>query len=251
MTGRLASHRFRRRLAWTVGIVGALAAIVVGAVLVGNTGKSDQTPLSNRPTWTYREPTAHRLTQQERIELFTTSTHFIRTAVARRQLDEAWALLGPEMRAGQTRKEWDTGTNNVVPFPVAGIATWDVLYSYEDDVALNFALISKPGYDIVGKTFTIELKRYRGHGSQWLVASWVPNGVSGAGQSKSAAAAAQSDAGPRAPLSAAWLLVPLSILALIVLVPIALAIRSFFVHRRASKRYAQELATYRSTSRPS
>jgi hypothetical protein len=251
MRGRLASHRFRRRLAWTTGIFGVLTAIVVGAILIGNTGKTTETPLSNRPTWVYREPKAHRLTQKERVELFTTSTHFIRTAVARQRLDEAWELLGPEMRAGQTRKEWDTGTNNVVPFPVAGVATWGILYSYENDVALNFALVSKPGNDVVGKTFTIELKRYAGHGSRWLVASWVPNGVSGAGQSLSAAAAAQSDTGPRAPLSAAWLLVPLSILALIVLVPIALAIRSFFVHRRASKRYAQELATYRSTSRPS
>jgi hypothetical protein len=251
MTGRLASHRFRKRVAWATGIVGVLSAIVVGAILIGNTGKSNQTPLSNKPTWVYHEPKAHNLTREERVELFTTSTHFIRTAVARKQLDEAWELLGPEMRTGQTRKEWDTGTNNVVPFPVAGIATWGILYSYENDVALNFALVSKPGNDIVGKTFTIELKRYPGRGSRWLVASWVPNGVSGAGQSRSAAAAAQSDPGPRAPLSAAWLLVPLSILGLIVLVPIALAIRSFLVHRRASRRYASELAAYRSTSRPS
>jgi uncharacterized protein HemY len=56
---------------------------------------------------------------------------------------------------------------------------------------------------------------------------------------------------PRSSLSAKWLLVPLSVLALIVLVPLFLVVRSLIASRRATRRYAQDLARYRSTSSPS
>ena len=43
--------------------------------------------------------------------------------------------------------------------------------------------------DWAGKTFTIELKRYKAHPHNWLVAAWVPKGIGGAGQVKSVASA--------------------------------------------------------------
>ena len=134
--------------------------------------------------------------------------------------------------------------------PVAGIAAWNLLYSYADDVALDLALVAKPGSDIVGKTFTIELKRYPGSAGRWLVASWVPKGITGEGQSRSAAA--EPPLPPtRARLSAAWLAVPLAVLGLAVVVPLGFAVRSWHRHRRAAKRYARELGSYRSSSNPS
>ena len=42
--------------------------------------------------------------------------------------------------------------------------------------------------DWAGKTFTIELKRHHSHPGAWLVASWVPKGIGGAGQIRSVAA---------------------------------------------------------------
>ena len=51
-------------------------------------------------------------------------------------------MLGPEMKAGQTRKSWDTGYNNVIPFPAVGIATCDILYAYKGDVALDLGYSS-------------------------------------------------------------------------------------------------------------
>jgi|SRR5919199_2397545 hypothetical protein len=250
MSGRLSSHRFRRRVAWTGGIVAVLVAVVGGSLWIGNTGKREETPLTDEPTWTYDAPALHHLSPAERAQLLETSSHFIRTAVARKRLDEAWELLGPEMQAGQTRRQWDTGTNNVVPFPVAGIAAWNVLYSYDNDVAFDFALISKPGYDVVGKTFTIELRRYPRLGNRWLVASWVPKGITTARQSKSEAAQAPLG-GSRAPLAATWLIAPAAVLALIVLIPIGVGIRSLVQNRRAAKRYERELRGYSSSSSPS
>src|SRR4051812_15346602 len=209
MRRRLSSRRFRRRMTLIAVLGVAVAAVVGGSILIGNTGKSTATPLTDQKATVYQEPRLHALTPAERSAVFDASWHFVSTAVARRHLDEAWTLLGPEMRAGQTRKSWNTGFNNVVPFPVAGLATWNVLYSYRNDVALDLALIAKPGGDIVGKSFTIELKRYPASGNRWLVASWVPKGISGVGQSRSAATAP----GPppvQARLSAVWLVVPLS-----------------------------------------
>ena len=66
---------------------------------------SGATPLTDRKATVYHEPRLHALTPAERVAVFDASWHFVSTAVARRHLDEAWALLGPEMRAGQTRKQ--------------------------------------------------------------------------------------------------------------------------------------------------
>src|SRR5213080_2433244 len=169
MGSGLSSPRLRRRLFWSTGIIGVLSALTITAILIGNTGKSNQAPLSNKPAWVYREPQKIVLSNADRRELFETATRFIRTAVARDHLDTAWQMLGPEMRAGQTRRSWDTGFNNVIPFPAIGIATWDVLYAYKDDVAIDLAVVGAGNSDWAGKTFTIELKHYRSHARDWLV----------------------------------------------------------------------------------
>ena len=250
MKARLSSHRFRRRAAWLGAATTILALVVGAAIRVGNTGEKFDTPLTDQEAWVYTEPKLHRLSSRERLALFSTSSDFVRTAVARHDLGEAWDLLGPEMQSGQTRHSWSSGANNVVPFPARGIAAWDVLYSYDGDVALDLMLVAEPGGDLVGKSFTIELKRYPQRGNRWLVASWVPKGITTARQSR-AAAAVPPPPPPRAPLGSVWLLVPLSVLGMIVLIPLVVALRSARQHRRAAKRYARELADSSSSSNPS
>src|SRR5690348_11228730 len=115
MNRRLASPRFRRRLGWTVVLVVIPAMLVVVAVLIGNTGKPTATPLTHGQTWVYHAPKLHHLNHVERAEVLATMSQFVRTAVARKDLDSAWPLLGPMLRAGMTRKEWDSGNNTVVP----------------------------------------------------------------------------------------------------------------------------------------
>jgi hypothetical protein len=249
MTGRLSSPRFRRRLYWAVGSVTVLAGATVGAILVGNTGRSNETPLIDKPAWVYREPARMRLTKSDRQDLFNTASLFIRTAVARKHLDSAWNMLGPEMKAGQTRKSWDTGNNNVIPFPAIGIANWSILYAYRNDVAIDLGVIGDPHSDWAGKTFTIELKHYKSQPHSWLVASWVPKGIGGAGQVKSVASA-PAPPPTVAAVDAKWLLAPLAVLGLIILSLVGWGVRSTVKHRRAAKRYA-ELLGYNSSSNPS
>ena len=234
---------------WSVGSLSAVGAIVTSAILIGNTGHSTATKLIDKPAQVYHEPAHMSLTAADRRRLFDTAARFIQTAVARKHLDTAWDMLGPEMKAGQTRKSWDTGNNNVVPFPAVGIANWGVFYAYRDDVALDLSVVGAKNSDWAGKTFTIELKRYPGHHSDWLVASWVPKGVGGAGQIRSVAA--EPPPPPiKAPLSAKWLLAPLGIFGFLVFSLSIWGVRSLVVQRRAAKKYARLLG-YSSSSNPS
>jgi hypothetical protein len=243
VTGRLTSHRFRRRLGWTVGGLGIVGAAVAGAVAIGNTGRTNATPIDrSKPAWVYHEPVKAKLTAADRRDLFTTASRFIQTAVARKQLDSAWNMLGPEMKAGQTRRSWDTGTNNVVPFPAVGIANWGIDYAYENDVALDLAVVGAKSSDWAGKTFTIEFKRYPSRPNVWLVAAWVPKGVGGAGQIKTVADA-PAPLPPKATISGKWLLAPLGFLAALLATLGAWGIRSGVRHRRAARRYAKLLSS--------
>jgi hypothetical protein len=249
---RLGSPRFRRRLFWVGGSLTAVGSLVALAVMLGNTGRSNATPIDKtKKPRVYTAPAHMRLTKHDRLELFDTSSRFVRTAVARKQLDAAWDMLGPEMRAGQTRKSWDSGFNNVVPFKADGIEAWDILYAYEDDVALDLSLVSgrRSGANWAGKTFTLELKRDPGS-HRWLVASWVPKGIGGGGTLSPNRRSGPPPPAVTAHISARWLFVPAVFLGGLLLVLAAAGMRSALRSRRAARRYAEALG-YKSSSNPS
>jgi hypothetical protein len=253
MAGRLASPRFRRRLAWTVAVGGGGTVAVVAAIVIGNTGHSNATAIDrSKPAWVYHAPVSMQLSKRDRLSLYTTAAKFVATAVRREHLDSAWSMLAPEMRAGQTRKTWDTGFNNVVPFEADGIQSWTVLYSYDNDVALDLSLFHRGATtdNWAGKTFTIELKRYPSNPKRWLVASWVPKGIGGGGTLNP-----NRRAGPLPPpvkphVSAKYLLVPALLLGTILLVLGAWGVHNVVRGRRASRRYAEALG-YSESSNPS
>jgi hypothetical protein len=231
--------------------------VIASLVFVGfhfaNTGRSSATPIDRtRKPWVYRAPTHMSLTKRDRLELFRTSSRFVRTAVARKHLDTAWAMLGPEMKAGQTRKSWNTGFNNVVPFDADGIQAWDVLYAYDNDVALDLSLVShgkRNKHNWAGKTFTLELKRY-GNNNRWLVASWVPKGIGGGGTLSPSRRSGPPLPPVKAAVSAKFLFVPAVFLASLLLVLALWGVRSVVRGRRASRRVAEALG-YKSSSSPS
>ena len=226
-----------------------VTGVVVAAIAIGNTGGSTATPIdTNAKAWVSTEPTSVTLSAADRRAVFRVSTDFIRTAVVRKHLDSAWKLLAPEMRAGQTRASFDTGNNNVVPFPAVGVATWDLLYSYRDNVALDFALVGSKKSEWAGKTFTIVLERSRSRPRRWLVSSWTPRGVGGAGQIRDYTKLFPA-ATPRNPLDARWLLAPAGVIGAMILALIGWGVRSKLKYRRAVRRY-QELLGHRGGTRP-
>ena len=253
MAGRLSSPRFRRRVVWLGGSACLVGVAVIGSIMVGNTGRSSETPIDRTAKpWVYKEPKSMQLTRRDRLDLYATSAQFVKTAVARKHLDEAWDMLGPEMRAGQTRKSWDTGFNNVIPFKADGIEAWDVLYAYNNDVALDLSLFArgKGKENWSGKTFTLELRRYAGHPHHWLVASWVPKGIGGGGT-----LSPNRRSGPPPPpvvakLDAKWLFLPMAFLGALLVGLVVWGVSGFVRGRRASRKYAEALS-YNSSSNPS
>jgi hypothetical protein len=105
---------------------------------------------------------------------------FILTAVARRNLGEAYALAGPELLQGMSRAQWAKGEIAVVPYPVArdGVREMKVGYSYTDHALLEFLLVPRRGEDVKPQRFAMELRaRGPAQAKRWLVVNWVPLGT--------------------------------------------------------------------------
>ena len=218
-------------------MAGSVAGIVV---IVGNTGKHFPEAVVNKQPDVYKGPPTRLLTVSERKEVGRVSLVFIGSAVARKNIDDSFEIVGPEMREGLTKDEWRTGNIPVIPYKVQSILHWIPEYSFENDVAYEVVLLGEPGTLPQSKTFFIELKRYpHSHRpTSWLVDSWTPTGIS----TDTHAAARQALAPPpraEARLSAKWLLVPAGILGLVFAIPIFIFTRHWYMHRRARARLAR------------
>src|SRR5207244_10735819 len=74
-------------------------------------------------------PKTGRPTVSDKAAALAVASRFIDTAVARKDVDRAWGLVTPTLRAGYTRKQWDTGDlPGIPPFPVAS-ARWSLQFS--------------------------------------------------------------------------------------------------------------------------
>ena len=97
---------------------------------------------------------------------------FVATAVARKNLDEAWNLAAPVMRQNLTLAQWETGTIPVQPYPVGKAQVqYTVVSSHPDTATLRVVFTPPPGSSTPAGDFLITLDRSSG---KWLVSSWVP-----------------------------------------------------------------------------
>jgi hypothetical protein len=165
---------WRKALPWLIGIAVVAAAIVGFIVVFGtNTGESTETPLSTvaaddrsqLPGTVKLEPAARRVAKR-----------FIETAVARKNLREAYALVGPQIKQGQSMKEWMTGNIAVVPYPVDSIdyAPMKIDYSYANEALIEVALLPTDKAQKEGtrsQLFMAGLKKING---KWVVDEWTP-----------------------------------------------------------------------------
>lgn len=170
LSATLQSPRFQRRLFWVALVVLAAGVIAVVSVKLGN--KGDVKPVDRQgaavkdvskvPKSTKLNPAATRVAQE-----------FILTAVARKNLRRAYELSGPQIKQGQSLKEWMTGNIAVVPYPVADlkIAPMKIDYAYAREAAIEVALLPKNGAKVKPLIFYMDLIKTKG---KWLVNSWVP-----------------------------------------------------------------------------
>jgi hypothetical protein len=102
-----------------------------------------------------------------------TAAKFILTAVARKNLDQAWKLATPNIKGGLSHKEWMTGN---IPVPTLGVpldkaAITKIIYSHKNEAELNVVLLPKPNNQRVKSTLVVmDLKKVgTGAKARWLV----------------------------------------------------------------------------------
>jgi hypothetical protein len=252
----LRSYRWRRRLLFTLPIVIAVPLIYLGVHLSspGNPGNA------NGPTVPdYKQPKKARFTKATQREVHRVLAAFERTAVARQDPAGSWDLAAPSMKEGFTRKEWNGGNLPVVPYPALdkGLGQWDLVhYSYRDSVGLEVFLFPKPGSGYSAMTADVELVKDHG---RWLVDYWMtkkfhgPPAVASANKSTrkaagkrrhspqkaKAAPSPQTDEGSgERHFSRAYWAIPIAILSLILLVPVALGVVNWRRNRKAAQEHA-------------
>src|SRR3954453_5497756 len=97
-------HRpgWQKALPWVIAVVAVGGAIAAG-IIWSNTGKRNATPLTNLPA-------DDRSTLPPTVKVTPGATlvalKFIRNAVARKILPEAYAIVTDQIRQGQSRRSW-------------------------------------------------------------------------------------------------------------------------------------------------
>jgi hypothetical protein len=166
------SARTRRRLLWG-GV--AATALVAGALVLA------LGPDTDPPTERFETAPAQAPETLVKVPLHAdarrVAVRFIQTAVARKNLDEAWTLVGPNLRGGLTRKRWITGENPVVPYPIdeLDVAPYKIDESYSTRALLEVALLPRQGSGVRAQVFFLELRKLgAGDDARWVVDNWVP-----------------------------------------------------------------------------
>src|SRR4051812_9857181 len=169
-------HRLskRARLAiWGVSIAIFVAGVIAAVVaFTSHSGTPKQVFSPKPPVDVSKQPKTVKLDRAARQ----VAGRFILTAVARKNLRAAYALAGPEIKQGQTLKEWLTGNIAVVPYPVRDIklAPFKIDYSYPKHALLEVALLPTESAQAKGtkpQIFFVDMKKVHG---KWLVDGWLP-----------------------------------------------------------------------------
>jgi len=244
--GRLASPRFRRRTlkgALLLGVVGAGALV---SIFFWDTATIAETPPHGRADL-YAPPIPVEMAAAERREVIATAARFVDTAVKRDHAEQAYELVGPNLRNGTTLEHWRDGDIPVVPYPVDD-ARWTFDYSYTDEIGLQVVVFPRSGAQVRPMAFDMSLRAVgAGTARRWLVESWSPRGGgggSGPRPSRTDGSPFRIDA-PSAQastsLGAGWLLVPAGLVGLALVVPATLLIVERMRSRRAQRDYDRSL----------
>jgi hypothetical protein len=246
----LASYRWRRRLLWLLAI--AIVAGVVSALVIEFPSRSatEGEPVAKGHIEIAPDqvPKTVKLKGAARASALSVARLFVSTAVARKHIDRSWSLLSPEIKQGLTRKEFVSGNNSIVPYPV-GDSRWAVDYSYRNRVGFQIALYPRPGAKLSPEVFLLDL-RAAGTGKQrhWLVKAWNPTPIQAIGSSPtgggniidSVRPQVASSGSSNGRLGVAWLLVPLGLLSLVLLVPLGFLLFNWRRGRAIERDYLRQ-----------
>lgn len=253
------SPRWRRRLGPPLVLIAVAAPLIYLGIHFSSPGEQGGAtgPEVNLPGYT--QPKRAPFTKAKQREVSKVLREFVLTAVDRQDVGRSWEISAPSLREGFTRKQWSRGELPVVPYPAAnkGLGRWSfVQYSYTDTIGLEVFLFPKPGSGWSAMTADVEL--VKGHDGRWRVDYWMPKRFHGppslaktrptakkAKPVKSApthkAAGKRRSAPPQLAEppkpSRVWWLLPIALLSLIVLVPLAIALNAWHRNRQAERDY--------------
>jgi hypothetical protein len=165
------SRGLNRALPWIAGAVLLVGVIAFWQTTV-KTNENRET-FSNEPVRNTSTPETVPLAPEARRVV----VRFIRTAVMRKNLAEAWTISGPQIRQNLSRKEWLTGNIPVVPYPDAAVKNSPVkiTWSYPSEAGLEVVLQPKPGSKEKPQLFYVGvLKQGSGSRAKWVVDYWAP-----------------------------------------------------------------------------
>ena len=171
-SARVPWHRSRRTLIGC-GVLAGIAAVVVALFAFGPNKNADPEVFTNEPAQVPKPQVKAPFDPDARQ----VAMRFVQTAVARKHLDEAWGLAGPQVRGGLTHEQWMTGNIPVVPYPLdlLAVAPFKVDASYVDSAIIEIALLPKKNAGIRSQIFFMELKKVgKGAKARWVVDNWVP-----------------------------------------------------------------------------
>jgi hypothetical protein len=176
LNGFLNSPRKQRRftiVSAAVLLIG-VAAFISMVVFKGTPNAFTDT-ISNKPATLYHPDKTVKLSVEEKR----LAREFIRTAVERKNIDAAYAIVHPDLKGTLTRKQWDTGNIPVVSYAAenAETAAFTVDYSFKTSALLEVDLVARPGQDQRPELrFYIGLKRAGGKpNGRWLINYWQPH----------------------------------------------------------------------------
>ena len=224
------------------------AGVVGGALAIGfiwpNTAPPENTKPTGGPVKIAAPPKKVPLKVRERAAALAVASRFIDTAVARKNVDRAWGLVTPTLRAGYTRKQWDTANlPGIPPFPVAE-ARWRLQFSDEKGIGFTMALFPTKASHQQAAVFMIGLHKVgAGKHRHWLVDNWqaapttasqvMSSGAGSAGGVLDQVTPRVTATSAKAKESAIWLLIPVGLLSLALLIPAGIAGTNWYRDRRA------------------
>src|SRR5262245_29430039 len=106
----VSSRKFNKWFPWISGAVLVVGVLVFLGVHFSNTAKPENTQPTGPPVRAAAPPKNIPFP----AAAWNVTREFVQTAVARKHLDEAFALTHPSMRAGISKKEWRNGELPVV-----------------------------------------------------------------------------------------------------------------------------------------
>jgi hypothetical protein len=175
-SGFFSTPRSQRWLMWISGAVLVIGVAVFLGVFLSR-GSSRPAPanistLSSGPSSKTNSATSNPKVAASADALKVART-FLETAVLRKNLDAAYALVGPDLKGGMTRAQWRTGNISVVPYPAvnAKTATLRVKSSTKTELMLQVGpLVARKGSGVRPAAFDLNVDRI---GGKWVVNYWL------------------------------------------------------------------------------